>query len=705
MSNIAAFSPSFKNSTYGLHRMEQTVLDIGMWEALQARRVINWCVGGAVPKLYPLYTDADGNCLLHAISLGLVGSHDRELVLRDVLYRTLSGQSGLAFKERWREEEKRLHQLVGFKLDEGQWDSEWNTLVARAGTPGLSLEGVHIVVLAHLLSRPIIVYSSKVVEGVNGKVLAPEEVGGIYLPLGTEDQKCSKDFLALAYRGSHFVALVTEVQQTSADSNGLSARKIECMPIAGQDGITFDVRFHIAGHDGPVQEGLRKHLNLATPWLSDGTSCLCAERPEVLADDSSQDDDDSQFITQGLPTELCCNHEVSAESAAMSSALLTEPETLVKSAVANLEMVTSSIIQDELEHVGTGVRAWTMEGGEGEIDLGSDYVLTPPLVKEPEEMSPVVIEGLRNPESVVGEQEHDAGAAPLVEQEHSCVQEHHVVADQGVEAAKTPNDKESCVDAAKDCISAVAVAPPSKNAGPRSTRVREKRVRSAPVESDSRSLGNGDAPSDSGYGVCRPARKSWSIHLDEPVLIILAQALCSERPCLNATLDSRLLIHPIQEGKVERRESKTTTVQTKTVVAELGDGSSRRNRPDSSGWTICRAHTLRLDILSLAQVCQSPSTCIRPLTDAPIRAPLEHVSRVGVIGEPHSHKSQSKSNPGRIHRCPGREIFIFFMSLLLSVAMLPTAQAIIRVGSVTLQPSGVLEMTASWTDSPKNGTR
>ena len=134
--------------------MEQTLLDIGMLEALQARRVINWCVGGAVPKLYPLYTDAEGNCLWHAISLGLVGSHDRELVLRKVLYRTLCGQGGHVFKERWREEETRLHQLVGFKLDEGQWDSVWKILVARAGTPSLSLEGVHIMVLAHLLTRP-----------------------------------------------------------------------------------------------------------------------------------------------------------------------------------------------------------------------------------------------------------------------------------------------------------------------------------------------------------------------------------------------------------------------------------------------------------------------------------------------------------------------------------------------------------------------
>jgi len=251
----------------------------------------------------------------------------------------------------------------------------------------------------------------------------------------------------------------------------------------------------------------------------------------------------------------------------------------VKPVMANLEIVTSSIIQDELEHVGTGVRPWKMEGGEGEIDSGSDYVLTPPLVKEPEEMSPIVIEGLRNPESVAGEQERAAGAAPLVEEEHLCVQEHNTVAYQGIEAAKTPNAKESCVVAAKDCISVVAVAPPSKHAGPRSTHVGEKRVRSAPVESDSRKLGNGDAPSDSGFSVCRLARKSWAIHLAETVLIILAQAICG-RPCPNATIDSRLRIHHlIQEGKMERRESKKTTVQTKAVVAEHVLGSSNPVKP------------------------------------------------------------------------------------------------------------------------------
>ena len=47
---------------------------------------------------------------------------------------------------------------------------------------------------------------------------------------------------------------------------------------------------------------------------------------------------------------------------------------------------------------------------------------------------------------------------------------------------------------------------------------------------------------------------------------------------------------------------------------------------------------------------------------------------------------------------------LFFMSLLLSVVILPTAEAIIYPGSVTLIPSGNLQMSANWIDTPKNGT-
>ena len=39
---------------------------------------------------------------------------------------------------------------------------EWDALVGRAAEQGRSLEDVHVLVLAHVLRRPIIVYSSQV---------------------------------------------------------------------------------------------------------------------------------------------------------------------------------------------------------------------------------------------------------------------------------------------------------------------------------------------------------------------------------------------------------------------------------------------------------------------------------------------------------------------------------------------------------------
>ncbi len=57
--------------------------------------LIHWCApvcAGPVPemaRLYALDTDADGDCLLHALSLGLGGFHDRLLTLRAALHHTV----------------------------------------------------------------------------------------------------------------------------------------------------------------------------------------------------------------------------------------------------------------------------------------------------------------------------------------------------------------------------------------------------------------------------------------------------------------------------------------------------------------------------------------------------------------------------------------------------------------------------------------
>ena len=107
-------------------------------------------------------TASDGDCLLHAASLGLVGAHDKKLELRDLLYRTLTGDSREILRQRWRAIQSLRHKSIGVDLEKHQWDEEWDTLIERAQKRCNSLEDFHVYVLAFALGIPIIVYSSTV---------------------------------------------------------------------------------------------------------------------------------------------------------------------------------------------------------------------------------------------------------------------------------------------------------------------------------------------------------------------------------------------------------------------------------------------------------------------------------------------------------------------------------------------------------------
>ena len=70
--------------------------------SLEASKRLNWW-SKFCQKLYPLCTSGDGNCLLHAASLGMWGFHDRELMLRKAMHILLSNsQYTPAFYRRWR---------------------------------------------------------------------------------------------------------------------------------------------------------------------------------------------------------------------------------------------------------------------------------------------------------------------------------------------------------------------------------------------------------------------------------------------------------------------------------------------------------------------------------------------------------------------------------------------------------------------------
>ena len=115
----------------------------------------------------------DGGCLHRSASRGLTGHRSSQcdddeeeqtlsLALRMALHREMTGPRGGNYEQRTRREMARRDRGAGFQLDDRQWKAEWGALVAAVATAHTSLSEVHVLILAHVLRRPIIVFSSKV---------------------------------------------------------------------------------------------------------------------------------------------------------------------------------------------------------------------------------------------------------------------------------------------------------------------------------------------------------------------------------------------------------------------------------------------------------------------------------------------------------------------------------------------------------------
>lgn len=75
-------------------------------------------------------------------------------------------------------------------------------------THGIVLQ-VHVLALAHVLRRPIIVIAETMLKDAEGVALAPIPFGGVYLPLEVSSSNCHRTPLLLAYHSAHFSPLVT----------------------------------------------------------------------------------------------------------------------------------------------------------------------------------------------------------------------------------------------------------------------------------------------------------------------------------------------------------------------------------------------------------------------------------------------------------------------------------------------------------------
>ncbi|KAM4690385.1 OTU domain-containing protein 7B [Rhinophrynus dorsalis] len=230
--DLTVYKDEFRNF------IERDLIEQSMLVALEHAGRLNWWaqVDPTYQRLLPLATTGDGNCLLHAASLGMWGFHDRDLMLRKSLYTLMEkGAEKEALKRRWRFQQTMQNKESGLVYTEEEWQKEWNDLIKLAsseprmhyGTNGgncagvesseepvyESLEEFHVFVLAHVLKRPIVVVADTMLRDSGGEAFAPIPFGGIYLPLEVPANKCHSSPLVLAYDQAHFSALVSMEQK------------------------------------------------------------------------------------------------------------------------------------------------------------------------------------------------------------------------------------------------------------------------------------------------------------------------------------------------------------------------------------------------------------------------------------------------------------------------------------------------------------
>ncbi|NXI44584.1 OTU7B protein, partial [Galbula dea] len=218
--------------------IERDLIEQSMLVALEQAGRLNWwaSVDPSCQRLLPLATTGDGNCLLHAASLGMWGFHDRDLMLRKSLHTLMDkGLEREALRRRWRWQQTQQNKESGLVYTEEEWQKEWNELIKLASSeprvhygtngPGCggvesseepvyeSLEEFHVFVLAHVLKRPIVVVADTMLRDSGGEAFAPIPFGGIYLPLEVPASKCHRSPLVLAYDQAHFSALVSMEQK------------------------------------------------------------------------------------------------------------------------------------------------------------------------------------------------------------------------------------------------------------------------------------------------------------------------------------------------------------------------------------------------------------------------------------------------------------------------------------------------------------
>ncbi|KAF5273384.1 hypothetical protein FQR65_LT04676 [Abscondita terminalis] len=199
----------------------------------------------------------------------MFGFHDRLLTLRQALFNFISSTNPIteSIKRRWRWHESKLNLDIGIEQSEEEWEREWMDVVNSASTNKLSgeangcyqgLEAIHILCLAHVLRRVIIVIANTIAKDSHDEPLTPIYFDGIYIPFALEERSCWKSPLLLIYNNSHFSSLVFMEHECNE-----STESQFYIPITHNEGDYLPIRFLIdPGADFNWKVFKKAHLHL-----------------------------------------------------------------------------------------------------------------------------------------------------------------------------------------------------------------------------------------------------------------------------------------------------------------------------------------------------------------------------------------------------------------------------------------------------------
>ena len=89
---LAGFVPDYRKF------IASYLVDTQIYKDLESTKRLNWC--SSVHSMVPVLTIGDGNCLMHAASLGMWAINDRYHTLRKTVYEALLEDSQGIFKNR-----------------------------------------------------------------------------------------------------------------------------------------------------------------------------------------------------------------------------------------------------------------------------------------------------------------------------------------------------------------------------------------------------------------------------------------------------------------------------------------------------------------------------------------------------------------------------------------------------------------------------